>query len=79
MARPSACACVTETRVSLWPRSKAYGTKRTGGTKANLDILRRLKRYTAREHYPLIVEALSRRTRSRHSRLTAIEASVTRV
>jgi transposase len=41
------------------PRSKAYVKKRTGGTKANLDILRRLKRYTARELYPLIVEALT--------------------
>jgi transposase len=40
------------------PRSKAYVIKRTGGTKANLDILRRLKRYTARELHPLIVEAL---------------------
>ena len=41
------------------PRSKAYVKKRTGGNKANLDILRRLKRYTARELYPLIVEALA--------------------
>jgi transposase len=41
------------------PRSKAYVKKRTGGTKANLDILRRLKRYTARELYPLIVEAIN--------------------
>ena len=40
-------------------RSKAYVKKRTGGTKANLDILRRLKRYSAREVYPLLVEALS--------------------
>jgi transposase len=40
------------------PRSKAYVIKRTGKTKANLDILRRLKRYTARELYPLLVEAL---------------------
>jgi hypothetical protein len=30
-----------------------------GGTKANLDVLRRLKRYTARELYTLIVEALT--------------------
>jgi transposase len=41
------------------PRSKAYVTKRTGGTKANLDVLRRLKRYAAREIYPLLVEALT--------------------
>lgn len=40
------------------PRSKAYVKKRTGGTKADLDTLRRLKRYTAREVYPLLVEAL---------------------
>lgn len=46
-------------RLPCDPRSKAYVKKRTGGTKANLDILRRLKRYTARELYPLIVEALT--------------------
>ena len=40
------------------PRSKAYVKKRTGGTKADLDTLRRLKRYTAREIYPLLLEAL---------------------
>jgi transposase len=40
-------------------RSKAYVKKRTGGTKANLDVLRRLKRYTAREVYPLLLEALN--------------------
>jgi transposase len=40
-------------------RSKAYVHKRTGGTKANLDVLRRLKRYTAREVYPLLLEALT--------------------
>ena len=41
------------------PRSRAYVIKRTGGTKANLDVLRRLKRYTAREIYPLLLEALT--------------------
>jgi hypothetical protein len=40
-------------------RSKAYVTKLTGGTQANLDVLRRLKRYTARELSPLLVEALN--------------------
>jgi transposase len=40
-------------------RSKAYVQKRTGGTKANLDVLRRLKRYTARDVYPLLLEALT--------------------
>jgi transposase len=40
------------------PRSRAYVTKRTAGSKANPDVLRRLKRYTARELYPLIFEAL---------------------
>jgi transposase len=40
------------------PRSKAYVQKRTGGTKANLDTIRRLKRYTAREVYPLLLQAL---------------------
>jgi transposase len=34
------------------PRSKAYVKKRTGGTKANLDILRRLKRYTPESSTP---------------------------
>lgn len=42
------------------PRSKAYVKKSgSGGTKANLDVLRRLKRYTAREIYPLLLEALA--------------------
>jgi transposase len=41
------------------PRARAYVQKRTGGTKANLDVLRRLKRYTAREVYPLLFEALT--------------------
>lgn len=40
------------------PRSKAYVQKRTGGTKANLDTIRRLKRYTARAVYPLLLQAL---------------------
>jgi transposase len=40
------------------PRSRAYVKKRTGGTKADLDTLRRLKRYTGREIYPLLLEAL---------------------
>ena len=40
------------------PRSKAYVQKRTGGTKADLDTIRRLKRYTAREVYPLLLQAL---------------------
>jgi transposase len=40
-------------------RSKTYVKKRTGSTKANLDVLRRLKRYTAREVYPLLLEALT--------------------
>ncbi|MDP8931758.1 MAG: IS110 family transposase [Actinomycetota bacterium] len=37
----------------------AYVKKRTGGTKADLDTLRRLKRYIAREVYPLLRDALS--------------------
>jgi transposase len=41
------------------PRSKAYVKKRTGGTKADLETLRRLKRYTARAVYPLLLEALT--------------------
>jgi transposase len=34
------------------PRSKAYVIKRTGGTKANLDVLRRLKRHTPESSTP---------------------------
>jgi transposase len=37
----------------------AYVKKRTGGTKADLDTLRRLKRYIAREVYPLLRDSLS--------------------
>jgi transposase len=54
----SALHLIAVNRLRSDPRSKAYVHKRTGGTKANLDVLRRLKRYTARELYPLIVEAL---------------------
>ncbi len=45
-------------RLASDPRSKAYVKDRTGGTMADLDTLRRLKRYTAREVYPLLLEAL---------------------
>lgn len=37
----------------------AYVKKRTGGTKADLDTLRRLKRYIAREVSPLLRDALN--------------------
>jgi transposase len=33
--------------------------ERTGGTRANLDVLQRLERYTAREVFPLLLEALT--------------------
>lgn len=46
-----------------WPdeRTRDYVTRRNpnGEFKADLDIIRRLKRYVAREVYPVIVEALS--------------------
>jgi transposase len=46
-----------------WPddRTRAYVQRRhpTGQFKANLDTIRRLKRYLARELYPLILDALS--------------------
>lgn len=46
-----------------WPdaATRAYVTRRnpTGDFKADLDIIRRLKRYIAREVYPVIVDALS--------------------
>jgi transposase len=61
------------------PRSKAYVQKRTGGTKANLDILRRLKRYTARELYPLIVEALNDFVATVAVMRSGIEATLFRV
>jgi transposase len=55
----AALRLIAANRLLCDPRSKAYVQKRTGGTKANLDILRRLKRYTARELYPLLLEALN--------------------
>ena len=41
--------------------TKAYVRKRTGGNKADLDTLRRLKRYIAREVFPLLREAITHR------------------
>ncbi|MDP8928523.1 MAG: hypothetical protein M3O70_08125 [Actinomycetota bacterium] len=38
--------------------TSAYVPKHTGGNKADLDTLRRLKRYIVREIYPLLREAL---------------------
>ncbi len=38
--------------------TRDYVAKRTGGTKADLDTLRRLKRYIAREVYPLLRDAI---------------------
>jgi transposase len=55
----SALHLIAVNRLVSDPRSRAYVKKRTGGTKADLDTLRRLKRYTARELYPLLVEALT--------------------
>ena len=38
--------------------TRAYVQKRTGDSKADLDTLRRLKRYIAREVYPLLRDAV---------------------
>jgi transposase len=54
----SALHLIAVNRLVSDPRSRAYVKKRTGSTKADLDTLRRLKRYTAREIYPLLLEAL---------------------
>lgn len=39
--------------------TRAYVRKRTGGNEADLDTLRRIKRYIAREVYPLIRDAIT--------------------
>ncbi len=41
--------------------TRAYVRKRTGGDKADLDTLRRLKRYIAREVFPLLCDAITHR------------------
>ena len=41
--------------------TRAYVRKRTGGDKADLDTLRRIKRYIAREVFPLLRDAMTRR------------------
>lgn len=41
--------------------SRAYVRKRTGGNKADLDTLRRIKRYIAREVFPLLKDAVTPR------------------
>jgi transposase len=44
--------------------TRAYVRKRTGGDKADLDTLRRIKRYIAREVFPLLRDAITRRPES---------------
>jgi len=44
-------------RLTHDPRSRAYVETRTTDGKANPDILRRLKRYVAREVYKLLIDA----------------------
>jgi transposase len=41
--------------------TRTYVRKRTGGDEADLDTLRRIKRYIAREVFPLLRDALTRR------------------
>lgn len=41
--------------------TSAYVRKRTGGSKADLDILRNIKRCIAREVYPLLTDAVTHR------------------
>lgn len=43
-------------RLSRCPRTRAYVEKRCPDGKADLDTLRRLKRYIAREIYDLLLE-----------------------
>jgi hypothetical protein len=43
-------------RLSRCPRTRAYVNKRSPDGKADLDTLRRLKRYIAREVYGLLLE-----------------------
>lgn len=44
-------------RLAHDPRSREYVEARTTDGKANPDILRRLKRYIAREVYKLLIDA----------------------
>jgi hypothetical protein len=46
-------------RLSHDPRSRAYVNARTTDGKADPDILRRLKRYIAREVYKLLIDAFN--------------------
>jgi transposase len=43
-------------RLSRCDRTRAYVHKRSPDGKADLDILRRLKRYIAREVYKILIE-----------------------
>lgn len=43
-------------RLSRCERTRAYVKKRAPDGKADLDILRRLKRYIAREVYKILIE-----------------------
>ena len=44
-------------RLRYCERTRAYAETRTTDGKANPDILRRLKRYVAREVYKLLIDA----------------------
>jgi transposase len=53
------CSCIAVNRLRCDPRAWAHLTERTGGTEANLDVLRRLERDTAREIYRRLLEAIT--------------------
>lgn len=46
-------------RIKNDPRTRAYVTKRRPDGKADLDVMRRLKRYVAREVFPLLCDAIT--------------------
>lgn len=50
---------IANTRLIHQPRTRAYGAKRTAQGKTRNEILRCLKRYIARELYPLVLDALT--------------------
>lgn len=50
---------IANTRLIHEPRTRAYGAKRTAQGKTRKEIIRCLKRYIARELYPLVLDALT--------------------
>lgn len=50
---------IVVSRLTCDKRTRAYVDKRRPDGKADLDVIRRLKRYVAREVFPLTVDALN--------------------